>query len=312
MQGVYFSLIGNVPYEAAAIDNTYPGMQTYIKAMNKYEPAFTYNGVALQGWQSAALLAAGGQGRPATTSPRPTSSTSPTNHQLHRRRPDHGDQLGDGPHQTTYPTCSAFVQVEGKKFVPVLGQGEAGLRLLGPERRRTRCRCPPRPAPRGRDPGHCRAPVGAGAGVEQLPGLRHPRHPLRLHLRHGGRGAGAHLPGHRGLQLRLRRPGLHLGLHLHPAGAERAHARSGWPSFLVGRRAGAGARAGLRPLPVPQDPQHQHHGQAGHRDHPVRGHPRPAAGHLRQQQPVQPAEHPVQPGHRLLPRRPAPRSTGSH
>ena len=32
-------------------------MKTYIKEMNKYEPAFTYNGVALQGWQSAALLA---------------------------------------------------------------------------------------------------------------------------------------------------------------------------------------------------------------------------------------------------------------
>ncbi len=25
--------------------------------MNKYEPAYTYNGVAVQGWQSAALLA---------------------------------------------------------------------------------------------------------------------------------------------------------------------------------------------------------------------------------------------------------------
>ena len=57
MQGVYFNLSGNVPYEAASIDNTYPGMKTYIQEMNKYEPAFTNNGVALQGWQSAALLA---------------------------------------------------------------------------------------------------------------------------------------------------------------------------------------------------------------------------------------------------------------
>ena len=31
-------------------------MVNYVKEMNKYEPAFTYNGVASQGWQSAALL----------------------------------------------------------------------------------------------------------------------------------------------------------------------------------------------------------------------------------------------------------------
>ena len=68
MQGVYFNISGTVPYEAATIvRSTYPGMETYIKEMNKYEPAFTYNGVALQGWQSAALLAAGGQGGRATT-----------------------------------------------------------------------------------------------------------------------------------------------------------------------------------------------------------------------------------------------------
>ncbi len=34
-------------------------MQQYLAAMNKYEPAFTYNGVAIQGWQSAALLVQG-------------------------------------------------------------------------------------------------------------------------------------------------------------------------------------------------------------------------------------------------------------
>ena len=43
-------------------------------------------------------------------------------------------------------------------------------------------------------------------------------------------GPGPHLPGHRRLQLRLRRPGLHLGLRLHQAGPERGPARSGWPS----------------------------------------------------------------------------------
>ena len=62
MQGVYLNITGNVPFEAANTSrygNTYPGMQAYIAAMKKYEPAYTYNGVALQGWQSAALLVAG-------------------------------------------------------------------------------------------------------------------------------------------------------------------------------------------------------------------------------------------------------------
>ena len=62
MQGVYLNNTGTVPFEAANTSrygNTYPGMQTYITAMNKYEPAYTYNGVALQGWQSAALIVAG-------------------------------------------------------------------------------------------------------------------------------------------------------------------------------------------------------------------------------------------------------------
>ena len=62
MQGVYLNNTGNVPFEAAntaKYGNTYPGMQAYITAMNKYEPKYIYNAVALQGWQSAALIAAG-------------------------------------------------------------------------------------------------------------------------------------------------------------------------------------------------------------------------------------------------------------
>ena len=64
MQGVYLNINGQRPLRGGRkYGNTYPGMQTYITEMNKYEPAFTYNGVALQGWQSAALLAGGQGGR---------------------------------------------------------------------------------------------------------------------------------------------------------------------------------------------------------------------------------------------------------
>ena len=39
MQGVYFNISGNVPFEAASkFGNTYPGMMQYLKAMKKYEP----------------------------------------------------------------------------------------------------------------------------------------------------------------------------------------------------------------------------------------------------------------------------------
>ena len=62
MQGVYLSNAGTLPFESANTSrygNTYSGMQAYIAAMKKYEAFYTYNGVALQGWQSAALIAAG-------------------------------------------------------------------------------------------------------------------------------------------------------------------------------------------------------------------------------------------------------------
>ena len=75
-----------------------------------------------------------------------------------------------------------------------------------------------------------------------------------------------------------------------------------WLSFVLTVVVlGTGGGGGLRPPAVQQDRQHQHHGQTGHRHQPLRGHPGGAGGVLRERQPVQPAEHPVQPRHRLLP-----------
>jgi branched-chain amino acid transport system substrate-binding protein len=59
MSGVYFGL-QHVPFEAAqSLPGVYPGMETYIRAMDKYQPAFTYDEVALDGWINAALFVAG-------------------------------------------------------------------------------------------------------------------------------------------------------------------------------------------------------------------------------------------------------------
>ncbi len=59
MQNVYF-LFQHVPFEAAdQYPSQYPGMVTYIRTMDRYEPKWTYDDTALQGWINAAQFVAG-------------------------------------------------------------------------------------------------------------------------------------------------------------------------------------------------------------------------------------------------------------
>jgi ABC-type branched-subunit amino acid transport system substrate-binding protein len=51
MNGVYLGL-QHVPFESA-LSGLYPGLDTYIKEMEKYQPTFTYDEVALDGWMAA-------------------------------------------------------------------------------------------------------------------------------------------------------------------------------------------------------------------------------------------------------------------
>ncbi len=51
MNGVYLGL-EHVPFESA-LSGQYPGLDLYIKEMNKYQPNFTYDEVALDGWMAA-------------------------------------------------------------------------------------------------------------------------------------------------------------------------------------------------------------------------------------------------------------------
>ena len=135
MQGVYVLNAGTVPFEAAnkaRYGNTYAGMQTYIAAMNKYEPAYTYNGVSVLGWESAALIAAGVKA--AGTNVTQASVISATNKitgftaaGLSAPVDWTKDHVG-----YTLPSCNAFVQVQGTKYVPVFGKGKQVFVCLGP------------------------------------------------------------------------------------------------------------------------------------------------------------------------------------
>ncbi|HTZ10390.1 MAG TPA: ABC transporter substrate-binding protein [Acidimicrobiales bacterium] len=51
MNGVYLGL-QHVPFESA-LSGDYPGLDTYIREMSKYQPNFTYNETALDGWIAA-------------------------------------------------------------------------------------------------------------------------------------------------------------------------------------------------------------------------------------------------------------------
>jgi branched-chain amino acid transport system substrate-binding protein len=57
MNGVYFGL-EHVPFESA-LTGLYPGLDTYIKEMNKYQPKYTYEEVSLDGWMAADQFVSG-------------------------------------------------------------------------------------------------------------------------------------------------------------------------------------------------------------------------------------------------------------
>ena len=106
-------------------------MQAYITAMKKYEPADTYNDVALQGWQSAALIAAGikAAGSNVTQASVVSATNKITNFTGEGvSAPVDWTKLHTG---VTWPSCSAYLQVSQKKFVPVFGQGKQVFVCVG-------------------------------------------------------------------------------------------------------------------------------------------------------------------------------------
>jgi ABC-type branched-subunit amino acid transport system substrate-binding protein len=124
MQGVTIDANGFVPFSAVtAYPGVYSGMQSYLAAMKKYQPSFETSQLAMQGWQSAALLAAGvraGGGTPSqrrviTQTNRITAFTSGGTAAVTNWTKAHTTQ--------SYPNCPSFVEVQGKHFVPVVTHG---------------------------------------------------------------------------------------------------------------------------------------------------------------------------------------------
>ncbi|MBF6555014.1 MAG: ABC transporter substrate-binding protein [Acidimicrobiales bacterium] len=125
MQGVYFNLNGNVPFQVAtAYPGKYPGMDQYLAAMNKYSPANAYSLLALQGWESAALLVQGIRmaGNNLTQANVINQINTLTNFTAGGVSSTvdwtklHTNTL------TSFPGCSAFVKVSGTKFVPAVAK----------------------------------------------------------------------------------------------------------------------------------------------------------------------------------------------
>jgi Periplasmic binding protein len=120
MQGIYF-VVQHVPFSAPA--KYYPGLTTYLTAMNQYARNFTYDELSIQGWASAALFAEGVKlaGSDLTqanvikqtnllTSYNAAGTYAPTNWKT--------------AHTTAKsPYCVAYVQVQRERYVSVFGQG---------------------------------------------------------------------------------------------------------------------------------------------------------------------------------------------
>jgi len=126
MQGVYFYL-AHVPFAAATrYPGTYPGLQTYIATMNRYYPKYTYDEVAIQGWESAALFAAGvrAAGKDLTQQHLVAVTNAMTAFNAGGLIAPVNWASGGHYPPTTYPVCSAYAQVEGVTLVPRFGKGK--------------------------------------------------------------------------------------------------------------------------------------------------------------------------------------------
>ena len=121
MQGVYFD-IQHVPFTAPT--SVYPGLKLYLTQMQKYEPNYVEDEVAMQGWESASLFAegvklAGNNLTQANVIAQTNKLTAFTANGLIAPVNWLKDHTG-----TTPPYCDAYIQVKGLQYVPVFNQGK--------------------------------------------------------------------------------------------------------------------------------------------------------------------------------------------
>jgi ABC-type branched-subunit amino acid transport system substrate-binding protein len=121
MDGVYF-YTEHVPF--AAPQSEFPGLKTYLAAMNKYEPKYAEDEVAIQGWQSAALLVAGikAAGPHFTQESVIDAINKMTDFTANGLTTPVNWSPTGGAHNPPYkgPFCGAYIRAEGDIFKPVL------------------------------------------------------------------------------------------------------------------------------------------------------------------------------------------------
>jgi branched-chain amino acid transport system substrate-binding protein len=126
MDGVYFNINGNVPFQAPkTYPGKYPGMANYLASMAKYEPKYQYDDVAIQGWQSADLLATGikntlNAGLPLTQANVINQINKISNYTANGLTTVTNWTTAHDLTQQSFPICSAFVKVQGTQFVPAV------------------------------------------------------------------------------------------------------------------------------------------------------------------------------------------------
>lgn len=123
LQGVYFD-VENVPETAAArFHGAYPGLTAYLTAMNRYAPGYADNALALDGWESAALMVAGiaAAGKHLTQASVVAATNRITDFTAGGlQEPVDWVSAHSAP---TKVACSAFEQVKGGAAEPALGKG---------------------------------------------------------------------------------------------------------------------------------------------------------------------------------------------
>ena len=122
MNGVYFGL-QHVPFEAAlAYPGVYPGLDNYIKNMQKYQPKFTYDEVALDGWIAADQFVTGLKAAGKNVTQKSLVAA------INKEKAYNGAGLSTPVDWTKShtgsppPYCQAGVQVENGAFVPAFVQ----------------------------------------------------------------------------------------------------------------------------------------------------------------------------------------------
>ena len=132
MQNVWFST-SHVPFAyATTARSKYPGLAAYVDAMKKYQPKFTYDEVALQGWESAALFAQAvkAAGSNLTQANVIAETNKITNFTAGLFAPVNWTQAHNVS-DVKPPFCLAFIKVKGDQFVPAFDENDRSFLCFG-------------------------------------------------------------------------------------------------------------------------------------------------------------------------------------